>query len=96
MSGGRDTEGSGERQLTVVVEVVLPPEEDHLVLEQGGVDRRDRFGCKVSRQFHPIDTRADIRSELDHVELCRHWVAAFRELRCECLRSEVIRGEAIR
>ena len=41
MRGGRGAELCGERELAVVVEVVLLAEEDHLVFEQGGVDRRD-------------------------------------------------------
>ena len=58
MRGGRRAELRGERELAVVVEVVLAAEEDHLVLEQRGVDLGGGGGVQVAARVSTPSMRA--------------------------------------
>ena len=68
MRGRRRAQFACERKLAVVVEVVLVAEEDHLVLEQRVVDRRDGRGVEVAAESDAVDAGADVGAELHHVE----------------------------
>jgi hypothetical protein len=65
----RCAEAARKRQLTLIVEVVLFAEEDHLVLEQRRVDlcgggRVDTFG-----EPDAVDAGTDVGSEFDHMHV---------------------------
>jgi hypothetical protein len=40
---------------------MLVAEEDHLVLQQGVVDRRDRLGIEIPGQTYAVDAGADVQ-----------------------------------
>jgi hypothetical protein len=63
----RRAQPARERQLTVIVEVVLSAEEDHLVLEQRRIDVRCGGTVEVSSKADAVDTGTDVGSEFDHV-----------------------------
>jgi hypothetical protein len=58
--------------LALVVQVVLVAEEDHLVVKQRAVDRRDGLTVEILRQSHTVDARPDVRAQLHHVEVFGH------------------------
>ncbi|KAB7752659.1 hypothetical protein MPHL43072_08855 [Mycolicibacterium phlei DSM 43072] len=66
--GGRRPERAGERELTVVVETVLLAEEQHLVLEQRGVDPFGGRRIDTGTQVDPVDPGADVGAELDDAQ----------------------------
>src|SRR3954454_9564807 len=69
--GGRP-ELAGECELAVVVQVELVPEEDHLVLQQRIVDRRDGAYIEVVCQPHAVNAGADPGAQFHHVEEFSH------------------------
>ncbi len=72
MRGRRGAQLARERQLALVVQIVLVAEEDHLVVEQRAVDRRDGLTVGILREPHTVDARADVRAQLHHVEVFGH------------------------
>ena len=69
MRGGRRAEQVRERQLTIVVEVVLLAEEDHLVLEKRRVDRRRGRRVEVACEVHAVDAGADVGAEFHNLHV---------------------------
>ena len=57
--GDRRAERLGEGLLSLVVEVMLVPEKQHLVLAQRRLDRLDRRPIKRLAQLHPLHFRSD-------------------------------------
>ncbi len=55
----RLAEQLGKSLLALVVEVSLPPEEDHLVLQQRLLDRLDNAGVQLAGQRDATDLGAD-------------------------------------
>jgi len=66
--GGRGAQLAGERKLTVVLEVMLAAEEDHLVLEQRRVDGRNGLVLDVCCQAYAVNAGADVGPEFHHVD----------------------------
>jgi hypothetical protein len=64
--GDRRTQARGESLLPGIVEVVLVPEEDHLVAQQRLADLSDRGGVEVAGQLYAIDAGADAAAQLRH------------------------------
>jgi hypothetical protein len=68
VGGGRRAQLRGQAQLAVVIQIVLLAEEDHLVLEQGGVDLRDGRRIEIRAELDALDARADGGAEFDHTQ----------------------------
>ncbi|GAA2054638.1 hypothetical protein GCM10009722_11070 [Williamsia deligens] len=65
MRGRRAAEQLREGVLRVVVEVVLIPEEDHLVLEERPADELDGVAVEVAAEAHTLDPGSDVGAEFD-------------------------------
>jgi hypothetical protein len=68
--GGERAEQLGEGDLRVVVEVVLPAEEQHLVLEEGRAHLGDGVVVEVTVETDTVDDGADAAADLADLD-CR-------------------------
>jgi hypothetical protein len=51
---------------------VLVAEEDHLVLQQSAVDRRDGLGIEIPGQAYAVDAGANVRAQFHHINGFSH------------------------
>ncbi len=79
MSGRRCAQFACELKLAVVVQVVLVAEEDHFVLQQRVVDRRDGLGIEIPGQVYAVNAGADIRTQFHHINGFSHDFIAPRD-----------------
>lgn len=63
MGSGRGTQQLGELVLRIVVEVVLPAKEDHLVFEKCLPDEGNRRRVEMPAESDSVDSGADMRAE---------------------------------
>ena len=70
-------EQAGERQLLLVVEVVLVAEEDHLVGQQGLADLFDRGRGEVAPEAHAVDPGTDAAPQLGDCDLTCHFLRSY-------------------
>ena len=69
MGGGEGAEPFGERDVGLVVEVVLAAEEDDLVLQDRGADPRHVGVVEVAGEAYAVDPGADAATEPVHLEV---------------------------
>lgn len=63
VGSGRGTQQLGELVLRIVVEVVLPAKEDHLVFEKCLPDEGNRRRVEMPAESDSVDSGADMRAE---------------------------------
>jgi hypothetical protein len=61
-----------ERKLAVVIQVVLVAEEDHFVLHERRVHRRDGSSIEVACQPYAVNAGTDVGAQFHHVNGFSH------------------------